>query len=234
MRASAVADAEAGVVLSADDLVADPELPVAEGRRFASEPPASVHERVRGLVELADVVAAVGEHHVVGSVALGCLPPVGEQPLLRRGRVVVDCEPAALGGVGEVGLGVAAAQPGERFAFERVALATVLRRARSFRVVRRARGRGRRRRRRVAGRGRRRGAPSPPPARRGGGAVRARASRPCRPRRPRARSRVGAPARTRRAAARCRVRLGMPVAAWSSSAARPLGAAPSTTTLLSR
>ena len=84
-----------------------------------------MHERVRGLVELADVVAAVGEHHVVGSVALGCLPPVGEQPLLRRGRVVVDCEPAALGGVGEVGLGVAAAQPGERFAFERVALATV-------------------------------------------------------------------------------------------------------------
>ncbi len=83
-------------------------------------------QRAGGVVEVADVGAPVGEHHVAGEVVLGGLPPVLEQPLLGGGRVVVDVEAAAPGGVGEVGLGVAAAQLASASPFERVALAAVL------------------------------------------------------------------------------------------------------------
>lgn len=52
-------------------------------------------------------------------------PPVLKQPL-RSGRVVGDLEPSAARGVGEVGLGIATAQPGKRVSFDRVVLATVV------------------------------------------------------------------------------------------------------------
>ena len=55
-------------------------------------------------------VAPVGDHHRPSRVERAGLPPVLEQALLGGGRVVVDLEPAVLGSVGEVGLGVAAAE----------------------------------------------------------------------------------------------------------------------------
>ena len=79
-----------------------------------------------GVVEVADVGAAVGEHDRAGEVVLGGLPPVGEQPLLGDCWLLFDVEAAAAGGVGEVGLGVAVAEVLECVAFERVVLAAVL------------------------------------------------------------------------------------------------------------
>ena len=71
-----------------------------------------------------DVFAPVGDHHrpdgVVG------VPPVFEQPLLGGERVVVEVEAAVFGGVGEVGLGVAGAEAGERLPFGGFVLAAVL------------------------------------------------------------------------------------------------------------
>jgi hypothetical protein len=57
---------------------------------------------------------------------LGGLPPVLEQPLLRRGRFVGELEATAAGGVGEVGLRVAAAEVGECVSLDRVVLAAVI------------------------------------------------------------------------------------------------------------
>jgi hypothetical protein len=62
---------------------------------------------VRGVVELADVGASVGEHHRLLQVVLGGLPPVLQQPLSCRCWIVCDLEAAAAGGVREVGLGIA-------------------------------------------------------------------------------------------------------------------------------
>jgi hypothetical protein len=124
--AGAVADAEMGVVLAAEDAVADPELTLVEGDGLASEAAASEHERVSGLVELADVAAVVGEHDIACAVASGGAPPVDEQALLRSEWVVDDGEPAVLGSAGEVGLGVARAELGERLPLGDVALAAVL------------------------------------------------------------------------------------------------------------
>ena len=91
----------------------------------AAEPVLVEHECVRGLVELVDVGAVVGEHHGADGAVARLPPPVAEQPLLRLDRVIVHGEAAVAGGVGEVGLGVAGAELGERFAFERVALTSV-------------------------------------------------------------------------------------------------------------
>lgn len=82
---------------------------------------------MRGLVEVVNVRAVVGEHHVAGGAAACFLPPVREQTLLRERRVVVDGETASVGRVGEVRLRVAVPQAGECLAFERVALATIAR-----------------------------------------------------------------------------------------------------------
>src|SRR5215218_5254123 len=85
--AHAVAKVEAVVVSAAEDLLADPELAPAERDGVVAEPAVAEHERVRGLVELVDIVA---DNHRQGRVSPGFPPPVGEQPLLRRHRVVVD------------------------------------------------------------------------------------------------------------------------------------------------
>ena len=84
------------------------------------------HEGSRGLVEVVDVVAAVGEHRVAGEIPLRGLPPVLEQPPLGGDGVGAEVKTAACRGAGEVGLGVAVAQVVERDAFDGVALAAVL------------------------------------------------------------------------------------------------------------
>ncbi len=123
----AVAKSEPLVVLAAEHLLADPVFASAERDGLLAQAAALEHQRVCGLVELVDVVAAVDEHRRPGRVRLRLLPPVGEQPLLRRDRAVVDPEAAAHGGISEVGLGVPLTHPCERFAFERVELAAVAR-----------------------------------------------------------------------------------------------------------
>jgi hypothetical protein len=120
-----VAEAAPMVVSAAEDLVADAELALTERDRGAAEPALVEHKGVRGVVEVIDVGAAVGEHHVPRRAAALFLPPVVEQPFLCVGRVAVDVEAAASGGVGEVELRVAAAEAGERLAFEWVELAAV-------------------------------------------------------------------------------------------------------------
>ena len=134
-RAGPVANAETCVVLSAEDAVADPELVPAELDRLRAEPAGAEHPHVRGVVEVADVGAPVGEHHRLFEVVLGGLPPVFKQPLLGSGRIVCDLEAAAAGGVSEVGLGIAVAHLGECLAFDRLVLAAVVKefeRAESF------------------------------------------------------------------------------------------------------
>jgi hypothetical protein len=61
--------------------------------------PARRHQLVRGIVEPADVSAPVGEHHRLVELVLGGLPPVFEQTLSCRHRIVCDLEAAAAGGV---------------------------------------------------------------------------------------------------------------------------------------
>jgi hypothetical protein len=112
--------------VAAEDAVADPELVFPEQRGVRAEAAGAEHQGVSCLVERADVGAAVGDHHRRGRVEAGDVPPALEQPLSGLERVVVDVQPAALGGVGEVGLGVAAAQAGERLPFRELVLAAVL------------------------------------------------------------------------------------------------------------
>ena len=124
--AGAVSDRGPRVVAAADDAVADAELSLSEPQRVGAESAGAEHPRAGGLVEVADVLASVGEHHGSGEVALGCLPPVLEEASFDRERVVVEVESPALGRVGEVRLWIAGAQVGERGPLGGVALAAVL------------------------------------------------------------------------------------------------------------
>ena len=198
-------------------------------RRSLAEPAVGVHERAGELVEVGDVAAAEREHDVAGEVVAGVLPPVGEQARSRRDGALGDDEPLALLGVGEVVAADAGADARERVALELVALAAVL--------------------------GQHDGAfalddAGEEPAGADGGelvrvadqdrlpvrlldelehAARGRASRPCRPRRRRAREPGGRPPPARASSSRrWSVVAGMPVSSWSFSAATPDGAAPST------
>jgi hypothetical protein len=123
--AHAVAETEPCVVSAAEELLADPVLALTQRHGFAAEPTVAEHERVCCLVEVVDVCTVVGEHHVAARAAACFPPPVGQQPLLRRGRVLVDRETAAPSGEGEVRLRVTVTRAGECLAFERVELAAV-------------------------------------------------------------------------------------------------------------
>ena len=80
--AGAVADVEPGMVAAADDAVADVELTLAGAECPVAEPAAAEHQRACCLVEVAHVVAPVGQHRDVRDSLFGCAPPVLEQPLL--------------------------------------------------------------------------------------------------------------------------------------------------------
>ena len=70
----------------------------------------------------------MGEHDDLPQVALARRgPPVGQQALLRLGRIVGDEQAILASGVAEVALGVAVAQLRERITLGRLVLATVLR-----------------------------------------------------------------------------------------------------------
>lgn len=117
------------VVLAADCAIADTELATAELERLGSESAGSQHQHASRVVELADVVAAVGEHDSPADVALGRPPPVFEESALGRGRVVLEVQPSSRRGVGEVRLWVAGAEVCERVTFHRVVLPVILRQA---------------------------------------------------------------------------------------------------------
>lgn len=108
------------------DSVADAELVSAELDRVGAETAGAEHERVGGVVQFVDVGAPVGKHHCPVQVVPGALPPVLEQALLRGARLVGDFESATAGGVGEVVLGVAAAEASQRVSFDRVVLPAVV------------------------------------------------------------------------------------------------------------
>jgi hypothetical protein len=124
-RAEPVAEPKPVVVSAAEHLVADPELTLAQRDGVVAEPAVAKHKRMRRLIEVVDIFALVGEHHRERRIPPRVPPPVGEQSLLRERRAIVDREAAAARGVSEVGLGVTGSEVGERFAFERVALAAV-------------------------------------------------------------------------------------------------------------
>lgn len=62
LAAHAVSDAEPSIVAAADDPVADAELAVPGCERLGAEPAGVEHEEVGSVIELPDLVAAVGEH----------------------------------------------------------------------------------------------------------------------------------------------------------------------------
>jgi hypothetical protein len=64
--------------VTAEHTVADAKLASADVDRFRAEPASAEHERVGCVVEIADVVAPVGEHHRSANVVLSGLPPVLE------------------------------------------------------------------------------------------------------------------------------------------------------------
>ena len=196
--------------------------------RIRTEATGANKQRPRRVVEVPDVGAPVSEHDAAGEVVLRGLPPVFEQPLFCRRRIVVEVEASVAGGVREVGLGTpsrsgASALRSERSRWRRLS-------ARSIAPSRSQRA-GKR-----------------PPAPTGGSWC----GSPTRIAFPSARStssssgastRVSAipassttstqpwgrpPSRCASSSSRWSVQLAMPVAALSSSAARPLGAAPST------
>lgn len=95
------------VVLAADTAIADTELAAAELERVGSELACAQHQGAGGFVELADIVAPVGEHDGFPRIALRGLPPVLEESALGRCSVVLEVQPSARRGAGEVRLGVA-------------------------------------------------------------------------------------------------------------------------------
>ena len=152
-----------------------------------AEAAVGVHERAGELVEVGDVAAAEREHDVAGQVVAGVLPPVGKQACSRRDRALGDDESLAFLGVGEVVAADAVADASERVALELVVLAAVLGQdeapSRSTMPAKRPP---------APTAGSWCGSPIriafPSPARRGRARARGCASRPCRPRRRRARS----------------------------------------------
>jgi hypothetical protein len=100
---------EVWVVASADDAVADSELVLADLERLGAEAAGSDKQCPGCVVEVGDVVSAVGEHDCSAEVVLGGLPPVLEQALFGHRRVVGELKATVACGVGEVGLGVAVA-----------------------------------------------------------------------------------------------------------------------------
>ena len=128
--ARAVADVAACVVLAADGAIADAELAAAELERLGSESAGSEHQRAGGVVELANVVAPVGEHDRAAEVAFRRLPPVLEEPaawlmLASSSR----CSRPLDAAWARYGSGSPVAQVRERVALRRVVLAAVLRKA---------------------------------------------------------------------------------------------------------
>ena len=124
--ARAVLDAERLGVAEADDAVAGSELGAGDREPLAPEPAVRLHQRSPERVQLGDVAAAKGDHHVAGEVVAGGGPPVGEQPRLRRdGRLACD-EAACSFGEGEVVAAEAVADRFERAALFGVVLPPVL------------------------------------------------------------------------------------------------------------
>ena len=123
--ARAVAQAMFAVVAFEHHGVADRESQ-APDRGVRTEPAVGMHMSSCLLVQLADVVVGVGEHHdgLVGVRLVG-VPPVLADALVQLGDGVLDVD-AAVGGVGGEGLeGSAVAQVAEGVAFPRVRLAVV-------------------------------------------------------------------------------------------------------------
>ena len=120
----AVADAEADVVLTDQDVVADGEAAGAELELVGAERASGSHPLARPRVEIGDVDAAERDHHGRRRVAGG--PPVGGEALARGVLVGLDDE-AVVGAVGgDRLLPTPGAQVLDGLALPGVALAPVL------------------------------------------------------------------------------------------------------------
>jgi hypothetical protein len=86
-----------------------------------------VHQPTRERVQLDDIAAAEGDHHIAGDVLTRGAPPVGEQSGSRRERVVRDEQAIALVGEGEVIAAEPVSHRGESLALEFIVLTAVLR-----------------------------------------------------------------------------------------------------------
>ena len=122
--AVAVDDTEPEVVAFDEHVIADREGAAGQSQLLVAESAGGAHVLAGARVEVADVVAALGEHHRPREIPGG--PPVGDEPLARSLWGALDVDAVVRLVAGERLLGAAVAELVERGALPRVDLAVVL------------------------------------------------------------------------------------------------------------